>query len=94
MAAGRPIAINITGDLGRTVVDERIGIATEDSPEAFAQGIQDLLEDDTLRQKMGRRASQLAEGRLSRREIAKTFGKLYEELPESESDVSVRSFAK
>ena len=94
LAAGRPIATNLTGDLGRTVVDEEIGIATEDSPEAFAQGIQDLLEDDSLRQRMGHRARQLAEGRYSWREIAQTVGNLYDELLASESEVPVSSFAK
>lgn len=80
LAAGRPIATNLTGDLGRMVVSERIGIATEDDPAAFAAGIQRLLEDGGLREEMGRRARQLAEGRYSWRARARTVSRLYEEL--------------
>ncbi|MFQ5944212.1 MAG: glycosyltransferase family 4 protein [Anaerolineales bacterium] len=94
LAAGRPIATNLTGDLGQTVVDERIGIATEDKPEAFAAGILELLEDDSQRKSMGRRARQLAEGRYSWRSIAQTVSNLYDEILDFEVGARISSFTK
>jgi glycosyltransferase involved in cell wall biosynthesis len=80
LAAGRPIATNATGDLGRLVVTERIGIVAPETPEAFARGILDLLRQQDVRREMGRRARALAETTLSWRTVAAPVGELYDEL--------------
>ncbi len=61
LAAGRPVATNLTGDVGSLVVKENIGVATSDHPQAYADGISELLADRELRMEMGKRARELAE---------------------------------
>jgi glycosyltransferase involved in cell wall biosynthesis len=80
LAAGRAIATNPTGDLGRLVAMERIGIVAPETPEAFAHAILDLLRQPTVRAEMGRRARTLAETTLSWRTVAARVGDLYDEL--------------
>ena len=80
LAAGRPIATNPTGDVGRMVRDEGVGLVADAEPEAFAGAIQGLLEDAPLREEMGRRARHLAETRLSWRSMAVPLEGLYQEL--------------
>lgn len=80
LAAGRPIATNPTGDLGRLIARERIGIVAPATPEAFARAILDLLRQPDLRDEMGRRARTLAETTLSWRAVAASVGDLYDEL--------------
>ena len=78
LAAGRPIATNPTGDLGRLVAEERVGVVAP--PEAFGQAILDLLHADEERAEVGRRARALAETKLSWRHAAASVGELYDEL--------------
>ena len=80
LAAGRPIATNPTGDLGRLVEDEGVGIAAPIEPDAFARAILELLAHDDVRREMGRRGRVLAETMLSWRRVAATVGELYDEL--------------
>ena len=80
LAAGRPIATNPTGDLGRLVEAERVGIVAPQVPEAFARAILDLLHRPELRDEMGTRARALAETTLSWRAVAASVGELYDEL--------------
>jgi glycosyltransferase involved in cell wall biosynthesis len=80
LAAGRPIATNPTGDLGRLVADERVGIVAPAEPEAFARAIVDLLGNEEERVLMGSRARALAETKLSWRSAAAELGALYDEL--------------
>jgi len=80
LAAGRPIATNPTGDVGRMLRDEGVGLVADPEPETFAQAIQMLLEDAPLREEMGRRARWLAETRLSWRSLAVPLVGLYQEL--------------
>ncbi len=80
LAAGRPIATNPTGDLGRLVTTERIGIVAPETPEAFAREILDLLRQPSVRDEMGTRARVLAETTHSWRAVAARVGELYDEL--------------
>jgi glycosyltransferase involved in cell wall biosynthesis len=80
LAAGRPIATNPTGDLGRLVAKERVGIVAPETPDAFARAILDLLRQQDVRDEMGRRARALAETTLSWRAVAARVGDLYDEL--------------
>jgi glycosyltransferase involved in cell wall biosynthesis len=80
LAAGRPIATNPTGDLGRLVADERVGVVAPVEPEHFARAILDLLARPEERAEMGRRGRALAETTLSWRHAAAGVGELYDEL--------------
>ncbi len=80
LAAGRPIATNPTGDLGRLVETERVGVVAPQIPEAFARAILDLLRQPDVRDEMGSRARALAETTLSWRAVAASVGELYDEL--------------
>lgn len=77
LAAGRPVATNRTGDLGRMVGRERVGVATADDPEAYAEGICTLLDEPALRREMGVRARRLAETSFSFRSRAKELEEFY-----------------
>lgn len=80
LAAGRPIATNPTGDLGRLVEKERFGIVAPQVPEVFARAILELLHRPDVRAEMGRRARRLAETTLSWRAAAARVADLYQEL--------------
>lgn len=77
LAAGRPLATNLTGEVGKIVVNENIGVATADNPSAFAAAIAALLADPDRRAQMGTRARQLAEGRYSWCAMAQEVDALY-----------------
>jgi glycosyltransferase involved in cell wall biosynthesis len=83
LAAGRPVATNPTGDLGRLVVDEGIGIVAPEDPGAFASAVLDLLHRPQERATMGARARTLAETTFSWRARAETLDALYRELVET-----------
>jgi glycosyltransferase involved in cell wall biosynthesis len=83
LAAGRPIATNPTGDLGRLVSSERCGIVAPERPEPFARDIVELLRRPDLRDEMGRRARALAETTFSWRSVAARVAELYAELTET-----------
>jgi glycosyltransferase involved in cell wall biosynthesis len=80
LAAGRPIATQPTGEVGSMVIEEAVGIVTGQEPEAFAEGLDRLLQDEDSRQEMGRRARRLAETKLSWRVLAGRLIELYQEL--------------
>jgi glycosyltransferase involved in cell wall biosynthesis len=61
MAAGVPVVVSRCGGLIETVQDQKTGFVVEpDDAEALAQAMLRLLEDDGLREKMGRAARQRA----------------------------------
>ena len=80
LAAGRAIATNPTGDLGRLVALERIGVVAPETPAAFAREILDLLHRPEAREEMGTRARVLAETTYSWRTVAARVAELYDEL--------------
>lgn len=80
LAAGRPVVTNSTGDLGRLVMDEGIGIVAPEDPVAFAGGVLELLRAPARCAEMGARARVLAETTFSWRARAQTLDELYREL--------------
>ena len=70
---------NSTGDLGRLVPDERVGLIAEDTPESFADAIKQLFDDESLREELGRRGRELAESKLDWRFLAAGLEGFYED---------------
>jgi glycosyltransferase involved in cell wall biosynthesis len=64
LSAGRPIVTNPTGDLGRLVAQERVGLVAPDTPEAFALAVKQLFDEPELADELGERGRQLAESKL------------------------------
>ncbi len=79
LSAGRAIVTNRTGDLGELVARERVGFATDDTPEAFARAVLRLFEDRTLADEMGERGRELAESKLDWRFLARDLERFYVE---------------
>lgn len=79
LCAGRPIVTNRTGDLGRLVEQERVGLVAEDTPESFAEAVSRLFDDHTLAQEMGERGRALAESKLDWRFLAAGLERFYDE---------------
>jgi glycosyltransferase involved in cell wall biosynthesis len=79
LCAGRPIVTNRTGDLGRLVTQERVGLATDDTAQSFAGAIQQLFDDPILAQEMGDRGRALAESKLDWRFLAAGLERFYDE---------------
>ena len=77
LASGRPIVTNPTGDAGRIVVEEGVGLAAPEEPAAFASVVQTLLRDPRRREEMGKRARRLAETRYSWRVMAEKLDALF-----------------
>jgi glycosyltransferase involved in cell wall biosynthesis len=80
LAAGRPIATNQTGEVGKIVVNEGIGVAAPDHPDAYAQAVAALLADPAQRAQMGAKARTLAEHRFSWYAMAKEVDSLYQSV--------------
>jgi glycosyltransferase involved in cell wall biosynthesis len=80
IAAGRAILTNAVGELGEVVMREGIGLATAPEPQAFAHGMEELLNDPERCAEMGARARQLAETRYSWRRWADEVDELYKAL--------------
>lgn len=79
LCAGRAIVTNRTGDLGRLVEQERVGLAAEDTTESFAEAVLRLFDDPTLAQEMGERGRALAESKLDWRFLAAGLERFYDE---------------
>ena len=79
LSAGRAIVTNRTGDLGELVAEERVALIAEDTPEAFARAIQQLLDDESLRDDLERRGRELAESKLDWRFLADGLERFYED---------------
>jgi glycosyltransferase involved in cell wall biosynthesis len=79
LSAGRAIVTNPTGDLGRLVGRERVGLLAADTPEAFASAIKQLFDQPELADEMGQRGRQLAESKLDWRFLATGLESFYHE---------------
>jgi glycosyltransferase involved in cell wall biosynthesis len=80
LAAGRPIATNNIGDHALIVKDEKLGVVTEPTAEAFAEGIVALLSQRGLLLQMGQNARRLAETQYTWKSVAQPMAELYAEL--------------
>jgi glycosyltransferase involved in cell wall biosynthesis len=78
IAAGRPVVTNPTGDVGPLMKAEGIGLAVDETPEAFADAILRLFSDPDLRARCGQAARRLAEERLSWRTLARSLAMYYQ----------------
>jgi glycosyltransferase involved in cell wall biosynthesis len=79
LSAGRPIVTNRNGDLGQLVSEERVGLAVEDTPEAFALAVNQLFEDSQLADELGQRGRELAETKLDWRFLVAGLEGFYRE---------------
>lgn len=79
LSAGRPIVTNPTGDLGRLVAQERVGLVAPETPEAFALAIKRLFDHPELADELGRRGRELAESKLDWRFLATGLERFYHE---------------
>lgn len=82
-AAGRPIVFNPEGDLRDFTGDAAPGIACEFTAESFADAFQALYEDDALRDRLGRRARDIAESQLDWEMVVDRLERLYMETIEA-----------
>ena len=80
LSAGRPIITNDTGDLGRLVAEERVGLVAPDTPEAFAIAAKQLFDDASLADELGRRGRALAESKLDWRFLARDLEAFYRQI--------------
>lgn len=77
LSAGRPIVTNDTGDLGRLVAEEQVGLLASDTPQAFALTAKQLFDDGKLADELGRRGRELAETKLDWRFLARDLETFY-----------------
>ena len=80
LSAGRAIVTNRTGDLGELVARERVGLTTDDTPEAFAGAVLQLFENRALADEMGQRGRELAESKLDWRFLARDLETFYRQI--------------
>jgi colanic acid biosynthesis glycosyl transferase WcaI len=80
LSAGRPIVTNPTGDLGRLVAQERVGLVAQDTPQAFASAVKQLFDNPGLADELGRRGRELAESKLDWRFLATGLERFYNEI--------------
>jgi glycosyltransferase involved in cell wall biosynthesis len=94
LAAGRPVVTNPTGELGRLVEREGVGVLASEDAESFAKAIDDLLRDEPRRREMGERARRLAETRMSWGAVASELDRFYRALLEDWGTSSIRSSSR
>jgi glycosyltransferase involved in cell wall biosynthesis len=62
---GRPVVTNPVGDVKRLFDDQPVGLTTDATPQAFAEGIINLIEQPDLARQMGQAAEQVALNQLN-----------------------------
>jgi glycosyltransferase involved in cell wall biosynthesis len=80
LSAGRPVVTNRTGDLGQLVCDERVGLAADDTPGAFALAVKKLFDEPKLAEDTGRRGRALAENKLDWQFLAAGLERFYTDI--------------
>jgi len=80
-AAGRPVVTNSTGDVGRLIEENAIGLAAEATPQATAQAVLRVLSDPALAADLGGRGRRFAEQRMAWPIVAGEVLAFYERLP-------------
>jgi len=79
IAAGRPVLCSNVGDVATFVREEGCGLVWKDTAELI-DAIERLMDDPDLALRMGERARQLSEGRLSWSQIASQFVGVYSRI--------------
>ena len=81
MAAGLPVVASRVGGIPELVETEQMGILVPVDDETYiAQGLQTLVDDAALRQRMGQAALQRAHERFDIRNTVKEYERLYEQI--------------
>ena len=76
MATGLPVIASNVGGLPHLITDGVDGVLIDPTPENLAQGIEDLLKDETRRQALGQAAHQSSQ-RFGSERMAKEYEALY-----------------
>ncbi len=82
MSAGLPIVANRVGPWSEIVADEDIGVVTENTPEDFARGILELLNNPRRIQECGQRGLDLLRTKFAYTREAQKFVEIYTRLTE------------
>jgi phosphatidylinositol alpha-1,6-mannosyltransferase len=77
MASGRPILSNPTGDIKDLFERDHVGLLVEENPEAFAAGINELLDNPALADVLGKNARKAAEERYDWKILIENLEVLY-----------------
>ena len=77
MASGRPTVVTNVGEVASVVNEHRIGLVAEPAVEHFAEKLELLLTNDTLAERLGRRARNLACKKYSWRLLAVRLEQIY-----------------
>jgi glycosyltransferase involved in cell wall biosynthesis len=85
LSAGRAVVTNATGDLGRLVIEEKVGFAVPDTTEAFAAAVARLFADRDLADEIGRRGRCVAENKLDWGFLATGLERFYQQTISSRS---------
>ncbi len=80
LAAARPVVTNPTGDAGRLVHDEGVGVAVSEDPAAMAAAVVTLLDDPERAREMGARGRRVAEEKMSWDRLAVQVEGFYDRL--------------
>lgn len=83
MAAGRPVISNDVGDVGSLIKEYNIGALTKPTPDEYARGIINALQQPRNLAIWGNNARKLAQERLSFDILSKDFEQIYTELIKS-----------
>ena len=65
LACGRPVVSNPTGEMKILLSEENVGLLADETPEGFAGAIENLIENEPLREQLGAEARRVAETRLN-----------------------------
>jgi len=79
MAMGRPTITNPVGEMQILFGEEEIGLLAEETAESLASRIMELIDNEALRQKLGRNARRVAESRFSWNCIVDEVEKAYKQ---------------
>jgi glycosyltransferase involved in cell wall biosynthesis len=80
LAAGRPIVANPTGEIRRWLENQTVGLPAGETPVEFAEAILHLLSDPAARERMGRRAREVADDELSWERVVRPLPDFYRKI--------------
>jgi len=80
LSAGLPVVANDIGAWTKIIKENRVGVVTDNDPEAFAEGILELLENPKLIHEYGQRGIELVRQELNYYRSAEKLVSLYKRL--------------
>lgn len=86
IASGLPVVNNYPGWLADMIKENNLGVVTEpDDPESLAEGIENVIDNNQLREEFGRNARAFAEQNFSRNDLGEKFesflSRIYQNSP-------------